>query len=84
MTDNISELHPRWMKLKQACRYASMGKESLLELVKSNKINGFQDKTLKTKQWIIDKESIDKYRTKQFFEAMVDSSDDFEIDFSAA
>jgi DNA-binding MurR/RpiR family transcriptional regulator len=68
---------PRWMKLSAAAKYASIGQKELIRLVKEGEIDGFQDLTLKTKQWIVDKNSIDKYRSGQVseFKSEDDSED---------
>ncbi len=54
-----------WMKLKQAALYSNIGQKELVHLATQNKIDGFQDMSLKTKPWIFRKESIDKYRMAQ-------------------
>jgi hypothetical protein len=56
---------PRWLKLKSAAKYSSIGQKKLIQLAQLRKIDGFQDDSLKTKPWIFDKNSIDKYRSKQ-------------------
>lgn len=56
---------PRWMSLKEASYYSGWGKQKLVELVDDGKITGFQDDELKTKPWVIDRDSIDKYRSRQ-------------------
>ena len=58
-------VQPRWLKLKQAALYSSIGQKELIRLAENNKITGFKDNSLKTKPWIFDKESIDKYRAGQ-------------------
>jgi len=56
---------PRWLKLKPAAIYSSIGQKELIRLAIARKIDGFQDLSLKTKPWIFDKESINQYRAKQ-------------------
>lgn len=58
-------IQPRWMKLKAAAMYSSIGQKELIRLVQEGRIDGFQDSRLKTKPWIFDKNSIDEYRLKQ-------------------
>jgi len=58
-------IQPRWMKLKQAAIYSSIGQKDLIHLARSKRIAGFQDKNLETKPWIFDRESIDQYRAGQ-------------------
>ena len=58
----------RWMKLKQAVLYSSIGELDIVRLAKENQIVGFQDQHLKTKPWIFDRKSIDRYREKQAME----------------
>jgi len=61
-------LQPRWLKLKQAASYASIGQKEIVSLIKQKKIEGMQDQSLKTKPWIVDKYSIDRYRENQIKE----------------
>jgi len=60
-------VQPRWLKLKQAVLYSGLGKGELIRLVCEKQITGFQDNSLKTRPWILDKESLDDYRLKQAF-----------------
>jgi hypothetical protein len=55
---------PRWIKLKEATKYAAMGKKRLIDLTIAGDIKGFQDDT-KRKDWIFDRLSIDAYREAQ-------------------
>ena len=55
----------RWMYLSEAASYSKIGQERLLDLVKNKKIGGFRDLELKTKPWVFDKKSIDRYREQQ-------------------
>lgn len=64
----------RWLKLKSASKYASIGQKDLIQLALDKEIDGFKDLRLKTKPWIFDKNSIDKYRAKQV-EEFNDTSD---------
>ena len=65
---NLLSVQPRWMKLKQAAVYSSIGEKELIRLAKEKHIKGGQDKTLKTKQWVFDRQSIDEYRSNQFID----------------
>ena len=58
-------LWPRWLKLKQAARYSSIGKNKLIELAKPKIVVGFQDPDSGRKDWIFDKFSLDAYRESQ-------------------
>ena len=65
-------MSPRWMTLKQAVAYSNIGKARLIEMVKDKTIRGFQDKTIKTNAWRIDKQSIDSYMGSQ----VIDDNED--------
>jgi hypothetical protein len=56
---------PRWLKLKAAAVYSGIGQKELIKLAHKRKIDGFQDLELKTRPWLFDRISIDKYRTSQ-------------------
>lgn len=56
---------PRWLKLKAAALYSGLGQKELIRLARKRKIDGFQDTELKTKPWLFDRISIDKYRALQ-------------------
>ena len=56
---------PRWLKLKAAALYSGIGQKELIRLAQKRKIDGFQDLELKTKPWLFDRLSIDKYRSSQ-------------------
>jgi len=56
---------PRWLKLKQAAAWASIGKERLKQLAEEGHIKGFQDPDSKRGDWIFDRYSIDEYRNNQ-------------------
>lgn len=58
-------VQPRWLKLKQAAIYSSIGQNKLIKLSQIGKLLGFQDTDSKRKDWIFDKRSIDKYRLNQ-------------------
>ena len=56
---------PRWLKLKQACQYSSIGKDRLKQLAEMGDIVGFQDPDSKRRDWIFDRLSLDAYRFRQ-------------------
>jgi len=55
----------RWIKLKEATQYASIGKARLISLAVSGVIRGAQDPDSKRGDWIFDRISIDEYREAQ-------------------
>jgi len=55
----------RWIKLKPAVKYSSLGEHRLKELAKKGIIRGFPDPDSKRSDWIFDRESLDKYRLRQ-------------------
>jgi hypothetical protein len=58
-------LTARWLKLKDAAAYSSIGKSRLIELAGQGIITGFSDPDSKRGDWIFDKYSLDEYRTNQ-------------------
>ena len=69
LADMITEkilIPSRWLKLKQATKYANYGKTKLMNLAMEGKIKGYQDKESKRGDWIFDKKSIDEFRLQQF------------------
>jgi len=58
-------LNARWIKLKEAVAYASIGKMRLKQLAKDGKVAGFADPDSKRGDWIFDRQSIDAYRLGQ-------------------
>jgi len=56
---------PRWIKLKEATDYASIGKARLIKLAVSGVVRGAQDPDSKRGDWIFDRISIDEYREAQ-------------------
>lgn len=56
---------PRWIKLKDATQYGSIGKSRLVQLAVSGIIRGAQDPDSKRGDWIFDRLSIDAYRDSQ-------------------
>jgi hypothetical protein len=55
----------RWLKLKDAAGYSSIGKTRLKELAARKVIRGFKDPDSDRGDWIFDKESLDDYRIRQ-------------------
>lgn len=71
---------PRWLKLKPAALYSSIGQKELIKLVENKKVAGFQDSSLKTKPWIFDKTSIDNYRIQQANKFNNDNNEQFALE----
>jgi hypothetical protein len=58
----------RWMRLKEAARYASIGEKRLIKLASDEggrKIVGCKDSDSGLNEWIFDRHSIDAYRQSQ-------------------
>ena len=64
-TRNLMTNTKRWITLREAAVYSSIGETRLVGLAKNGEIRGFQDASLKTKPWIFDIYSIDTYREAQ-------------------
>jgi len=56
---------PRWLKIKEASIYSSIGVKRLKELALKKKIRAFKDQDIKTNAWVFDRLSIDEYRLAQ-------------------
>lgn len=56
----------RWVGLKRAAQYASLGEHELIRLAKNGDIVGFQDRRKKTRPWIFDRQSLDEFRMCQY------------------
>lgn len=54
--------YPRWMNLKTAAWYSSIGQKRLKQLAKEKKITGYRDPEDGRRGWIFDRLSIDRYR----------------------
>lgn len=54
-------LSARWIKLKDAAIYSSIGKSRLKKMAESGEVIGFQDQNSKRGDWIFDKNSLDEY-----------------------
>ncbi len=50
---------PRWLRMRQAVQYAGVGKTEMLKLLRAGEVAGYQRND--RGDWIVDKESIDKY-----------------------
>jgi len=61
---------PRWLTIKQAAAYANIGQKRLKALADAGEIGGYQEDTGRG-DWIFDKESIDKYRSRPLQETSV-------------
>ena len=55
----------RWLKLKPAARYSSIGTQKLKRLAENGMITGFPDPDSGRGDWIFDRHSIDSYRAEQ-------------------
>ncbi len=55
----------RWLRLKDAAQYSSIGKQRLIDLANKSEICGFQDHSSGWNEWIFDRLSIDAYRERQ-------------------
>ncbi len=62
-------VQPRWLKLKQAVEYGSMGEKRLKKLAMNGEIDGYPEN--RRGDWIFDRYSIDKYRLKPIEETNV-------------
>lgn len=56
---------PRWLKLKAAAEWSSLGQKRLIALAEEGTIRGFQDPDSGRNEWIFDRLSIDEYRMNQ-------------------
>jgi hypothetical protein len=59
------EMYPRWLKLKEASKYASIGMKRLKRLALERVIKGFPDPENGRHDWIFDRLSLDAYREGQ-------------------
>jgi hypothetical protein len=57
---------PRWLKLKDAAEYTSIGTKRLIMLAEEGQVRGFQDPDSRRGDWIFDRLSLDAYREGQF------------------
>jgi len=60
----MNNITPRWLKIKPAARYASIGQKKLKILARKGLIAGYPDPDSGRGDWIFDKKSLDEYRQK--------------------
>lgn len=67
MSNNCKiEAFPRWLSIKLAAKYCPLyGEKHLIELVKSKVVKGGQLQDKGTKNWFIDRDSLDDYMSGQ-------------------
>lgn len=61
---------PRWLTIRQAAAYSNIGQKRLKALADAGEIGGYQEDTGRA-DWIFDKESIDRYRSRPLQETNV-------------
>ena len=64
-------IQPRWLRLKQAALYSSIGQKKLKQLAEAGDIAGYSDPNSKRGDWIFDRESLDSYRLKPITETNI-------------
>jgi len=64
MTD-VERIEPRWLTLRQAAAYSSIGESRLVSMAKAGAVKGFQDMGDGRRGWIFDRLSLDSYREGQ-------------------
>ena len=64
-----SEIWPRWLTLRQAVKYSPYGEKHLVELVKAGTVKGGQLLDKGTKDWFVDRDSLDRYMESQCIDA---------------
>jgi len=62
---SAQETTGRWLKLKEAALYSSIGRKRLVQLAENGKVTGFQDPDSGRGDWIFDRQSLDEYRLIQ-------------------
>jgi hypothetical protein len=67
----------RWLKLKEAALYSSIGRKRLVQLAENGKVTGFQDPDSGRGDWIFDRQSLDDYRLMQSSELRMKALDLF-------
>lgn len=66
---------PRWLTLRQSLKYCPFyGEKHLIGLIKTGKVKGGQLLDKGTRDWFIDRESLDRYMESQFKSADEDGS----------
>lgn len=58
-------IEPRWLTLRVAAHYSSIGESRLISMAKEGIVKGFQDPNEGRHGWIFDRLSIDAYREGQ-------------------
>jgi hypothetical protein len=58
----IEDITPRWLRLPEAARYASIGQKRLIRLAEAGAVVGYQDPADGRAPWIFDRLSLDRYR----------------------
>jgi len=58
-------IDPRWLTLKEAAHYSSIGEARLVSMAKEGDVKGFQDQGDGRRGWIFDRLSLDAYREGQ-------------------
>lgn len=61
----MENITPRWLKLKAAAAYSSLGRKRLKKLAQEGKIIGAPDPESGRGDWIFDRLSLDEYRENQ-------------------
>lgn len=59
------DMEKRWLSLKEAAKYSSIGEGRLVRMVEEGSIKGCQDEGHGRAAWILDKLSIDTYYENQ-------------------
>ena len=60
-----NRMQARWLKLKIASEYSSIGQKRLVQLALDGVITGFKDPDSGRSEWIFDRYSIDDYQLNQ-------------------
>lgn len=68
---SCEKINRRWLSLKEACKYANIGKDRMKRLAMEGIIKGYQDPDNKRGDWIFDVISIDDYRESQINNILV-------------
>lgn len=61
---------PRWLRLKEAAAYSSIGTQRLIRLALAGRVDGFQDRETKKGVWIFDRHSLDAYHERRMLADM--------------
>ena len=63
--EGMDRNYPRWMRLKEASWYSSIGQKRLKDIAEQGFIIGFKDEDSGRGVWIFDRYSLDAYRDSQ-------------------